>query len=188
MPPRPLLIVLAVFAALVAQGATASGVGIAPAVTGRVHAKAPKPTDLPRSKDLWATINVCDTRTRANTIGIRGSMPGLGSRRARLSLRIRVQYKAKSDGRWRNAGSTSDSGWKSIGVTRRFVIESGQNFTFRPPADGGSHLLRGVVRYRWTRKGKVVARQRRVTEGGHKTTAGADPAGYSAGRCEITAP
>ena len=188
MPPRSLLIVLAVLSALVAQGATASGVALAPATVTAEHARAPRPTNLSRSRDLWATINVCDTRAHANMIGIRGSMPGLGNRRSRLSMRIRVQYKAKSDGRWHGAGRLADSGWKAIGSTIRQVIESGRDFRFTPPSDGGSHLLRGSVSFRWKRGGRIVARQHRFTRSGHKTTAGADPAGDSAGRCEITAP
>ena len=31
----------------------------------------------PAPAHLWATVNVCDTRARPDTIGIRGSMPGL---------------------------------------------------------------------------------------------------------------
>lgn len=187
MPPRTVLIVFAVVSALVAQGATAGGVAKAPAT---VAAKPkPKPTNLRKSKDLWATINVCDTRANANTIGVRGSMPGLGNRRSRLSLRIRIQYKSKTDGRWRNAPrGSSDSRWQTLGTTRRLVITSGQNFRFRPPSDGGSHLLRGSVRFRWIRKGRVVARQRRLTTAGHKMTAGSDPPRFSAARCEIKAP
>ncbi len=188
MPSRVTLVTVAFLSALVAQAATASGVALAPATVTKTVAKKPKPTNLAKSPDLWATINVCDTAKHANTVGVRGSMPGLGNHRSRLALRIRVQYKSKADGKWRAGGKSADSGWKRIGATRRQVIESGQNFTFKPPTDGGSHLLRGDVRFRWTRKGKVVARQRRVTEAGHKSTAGADPKRYSAAQCEITSP
>ena len=182
MPSRLTLVTAAFCAALIAQGATAVGGGPsssapAPAVAA---AKKPKPTNLQKSKDLWATINVCDTADKANTVGIRGAMPGLGNRRSRLAMRIRVQYKSKTDGKWKKAGPTADSGWKRVGSTLRQVIESGQNFTFRPPTDGGSHLLRGSVRFRWKRGGKVVARERRITEGGHRTSV-ADPEGLQRG-------
>jgi len=150
----------------------------------------PKRTNLAASKDLWATINVCDRpeEPNVNTIGIRGSMPGLGNRISTLKMRFRVQYKSKADGDWHDAGPESDSGWVRVGRTTRQVIEGGQNFRFRPPTDGGSHLLRGRVRFRWYRNGKVVARQERFTEAGHRTTAGAEPKGYSAAQCEITPP
>ena len=188
MPSRVSLVTAAFLSALVAQAATASGVALAPGTVTRTVAHKPKPTNLKKSADLWATINVCDTEQHPNTIGVRGSMPGLGNRRSHLALRIVVQYKSKTDGKWHSGGAGADSGWKRIGTTLRQVIESGQNFTFKPPTDGGSHLLRGSVRFRWSRHGKVVAERRRVTEAGHKTTAGADPKRYSAAQCEITSP
>lgn len=180
------LVLLTFVAALTVVGTTLAG----GADTVQLAAKKqrPKPTDLAKSEELWATINVCDTVGSPNTIGIRGSMPGLGDRRAKLRMRFQVQYLAKTDGKWHNADADADSGWKTVGRTRRQVIESGQNFTFKPPTDGGAHQLRGSVRYRWKRHGKVVARARRFTEPGHKSTAGADPKGYSAAECEITAP
>ena len=191
MPSRLTLVTAAFLAALVAQGATAVGGGLAPREPVRAGAAAkkpkPKPTNLAKSKDLWATINVCDTADHANTVGIRGAMPGLGNRRSRMAMRIRVEYKAKTDGKWKRAGETADSGWKGVGSTIRQVIESGQNFTFKPPSDGGSHLLRGNVSFRWKRKGRIVARKHRLTTGGHKTSV-ADPKGFSAGQCEISAP
>lgn len=194
MPFRMLPLVLSVIAALLVFGTTTDGAGTPASAAGSLAGSAakkrrkPKPTNLATSEDLWATINVCDTADHPNTIGIRGSMPGLGDRRSRLKMRFQVQYKARTDGRWHDADESADSGWKRVGRTRRQVIESGQNFTFEPPTDGGSHLLRGSVRFKWLRKGKVAARQRRVTEAGHESTAGADPKGYSAAECEITRP
>ncbi len=188
MPSRVTLVTAAVLSSLVAQAATASGIALAPGTVTTTAAKKPKRTNLKTSPDLWATINVCDTAKHPNTVGVRGSMPGLGNRRSHLALRITVQYKSKTDGKWHNGGAGADSGWKPIGSTLRQVIESGQDFTFKPPTDGGSHLLRGSVRFRWSRSGKVITMRRRVTEAGHKTTAGADPKGYSATQCEITSP
>ncbi|MEA2172312.1 MAG: hypothetical protein QOF76_5612 [Solirubrobacteraceae bacterium] len=179
-------------AAAIILGASAGG---SPPATYKTVAKKhhrghkPKRTHLATSKDLWATINVCDVPPDYdNTIGIRGSMPGLGNRSSRLVMRFQVQFKSKTDGEWHNAGPDSDSGWQRVGRTVRQVIESGQNFTYMPPTDGGTHLLRGRVRFRWYRHNHVVARQERFTEAGHRSTAGAQPDGYSAAQCEITAP
>ena len=195
MPFRLLPTVVGVIAAFLVFGATVGGAdsvaphALAAATPHKPRHKLPPRTNLKTSKDLWATINVCDTKRAANTIGVRGSMPGLGNRISRLEMRIRIQFKSKADGKWHNADDSADSGWKKIGHTRRQVIESGQDFTFMAPTDGGSHLLRGAVRFRWKRKGHgVVARRRRVTEAGHASTASADPKGYSAAQCEITAP
>ncbi len=172
----PLLVIAAATVVVASAGGSASTSPF------RLAAE-PKPTDLVRSDDLWATINVCDTAGHPNTIGVRGSMPGLGDKSSKLQMRFRVQYRA--DGQWRYAKRSSDSGWQTVGRTIRQVVESGQNFTFLPPTDGGSHELRGVVRFRWIRAGEVRHFQTRFTEPGHKSTAGADPKSYSAGLCEI---
>lgn len=190
MPSRLTLMTAAFLAALVAQGATAVGGGLAPAPGGPARAAKARPraTDLKRSKDLWATVNICDTARHPNTIGVRGSMPGLGNRRSRMAMRFRVQYKSRTDGKWKDTGGkTSDSGWIRVGSTIRLVSSYGRDFTFKPPTDGGSHLLRGVVSFRWKRQGRVVARARRVTRRGHRTGVG-DPKDYTAAQCEITAP
>jgi hypothetical protein len=45
--------------------------------------------------------------------------------------------------------------------------------------------LRGVVRFRW-RRGDQLPRQAELpTEAGHRSSAGADPAGYSAATCAL---
>ena len=182
-------LLLALFAALLVVGAGANGTAPVPVAAKKpAKPKKPKAVDLSKSKDLWATINVCDTADHPNTIGIRGSMPGLGNTKARLVMRFQVQYKAKTDGKWHNTDDSADSGWKTVGKTQRKVIESGQDFTFLPPTDGGSHQLRGSVRFKWVKAGKTLARERRYSEVGHRATAGSDPAGYSAGKCEITQP
>jgi hypothetical protein len=176
-------------AAAIIIGASAGGSPPGTYVAADHRGHKPKRTHLATSKDLWATINVCDVPPKANnTIGIRGSMPGLGDRPSNLKMRFQVQFKSKADGDWHYAAAKSDSGWQTVGRTTRQVIESGQNFTYMPPTDGGTHLLRGSVKFRWYRHGEVVARQRRYSEAGHRTTAGARPKGYSAAQCEITSP
>ena len=142
---------------------------------------------VPSPDALWATINVCDSREHPDTIGIRGSMPGLGDRPSRLFMRFRVQYLAQPDAVWQDVLQDGDSGWIPLGRSTRRIVESGQNFQFLPPSGGGAHRLRGLVTYKWLarRSPKVLLRGRRVTESGHRSTAGADPAGYSAAICDI---
>ena len=56
-------------------------------------------------------------------------------------------------------------------------------FSFAKPSKAVT--LRGVVRFRW-RKGDALPRTAEVaTEGGHRSSAGSDPAGYSAGSCAL---
>ena len=131
----------------------------------------------------WATVNVCDTLERPNQIGIRGSMPGL-ARRSRMFMRFRVQYETL-EGEWRTVRSGADSGWRSVAAGRRGQHDAGWTFEFKPPATGGAHVLRGLVTFQWRRLGHVVMRDRRITEGGHPGTAGADPPGFSAATCAI---
>jgi hypothetical protein len=130
--------------------------------------------------DLWATVNVCDTAAHPDEIGIRASMPG-GKPKSRLQIRFRVQYRDLTDGRWR-AVTDADSGWQRAGRGRK-VRESGWSFEV---AGDGQRILRGVVLYRWMRAGRVARRARRVTESGHVSTLGADPADFSAATCRIS--
>ena len=129
--------------------------------------------------DLWATVNVCDTQEHPDEIGIRSSMPG-GKARGRLLMRFRVQYRDLATGRWRYVRD-ADSGWRRVGKGRT-VRESGWSFEV---AGDGTRILRGVVAYRWKRNGRAVRRARRITEGGHRSTVGADPADFSAASCRI---
>jgi hypothetical protein len=144
----------------------------------------PAAASAQRASDLWATVNVCDTAAAPNTVGVRGSMPGL-KRSATLRMRFRVQYLAP-DGRWRLVRKNGDSHWRRVGVRRGGRVESGWSFLFAQPKPGGSIVLRGVVYFQWRRSGRVIERAKRITEDGHVSTAGADPPGFSAGTCRIT--
>ena len=141
---------------------------------------------LKKSPDLWATVNICDTEANQDKIGIRGSMPGLGTEKASLYMRFQVQYLAKADGKWHNIEEKADSGYRKLGVSRHRVMESGWTFRFLPPPDGGAHTLRGAVTFVWRVKGRQVRRIRETTEAGHRSTVGADPPGFSAATCSIS--
>ena len=142
-------------------------------------APAPAPAGA-SDRDLWATVNVCDTKAHPREIGIRSSMPGL-RRRADMYMRIRAQYRDLATGRWRYVRG-ADSGWRRAGTERSRVLEAGWGFEL---GRQGQTILRGVVGYRWRRGTRVLRAERRVTEGGHRSTAGADPRGFSAATCRI---
>ena len=129
--------------------------------------------------NLWATVNICDTAKHPNEVGIRASMPGV-PRGAVRKMRFRVQF--RDGGRWRYV-TGADSGWRTLKRSAGRAIESGWSFEFEPPAQ--PITFRGVVRYRWLRDGRAVRRARRITEGGHRSTRGADPANFSAATCRI---
>jgi hypothetical protein len=133
-----------------------------------------------QQSDTWATINVCDTAKQPDAIGIRASMLGT-PKGARLTMRFRVQYKT-ADGTWENV-EDADSGWRAVGVARGLPVEYGWSFTFAKRTTPVT--LRGVVKFR-TRRGNALPREQEViTEAGHPSKAGSDPAGYSAATCEL---
>jgi hypothetical protein len=133
-----------------------------------------------RDPEPWATVNVCDTAKQPDTIGIRASMPG-SPKGVRLSMRFRVQYKVDED-TWADV-ENADSGWRVLGTAKGAVAESGWTFSFDKPDKPVT--LRGVVRFRW-RKGDALPRTAEVaTEGGHRSSAGSDPVGYSAATCAL---
>jgi hypothetical protein len=164
---------------------------LAPAAGAEAQSSPAGPTDPPprtptveRSRLLWATVNVCDTPGAPDTIGIRGSMPGSADPEERMFMRFQVQYFSASDGRWHQVRSGGDSGFVRVGPARFESRQAGRSFRFAPKS--GSVLLRGAVTFEWRRGAEVVRRARKRTTAGHRSTAGADPAGYSAANCTIT--
>ena len=127
----------------------------------------------------WATVNVCDSAKRPDAIGIRASMPGV-PKGARMAMRFRVQF--KTDTGWQDVKGAA-SRWQPVGVARGAATESGWSFTFAHPSSPVT--LRGMVQLRW-RKGATVVRTAELpTEAGHRSSAGADPADYSAATCTL---
>jgi hypothetical protein len=144
------------------------------------------PAEARKVKDLWATVNVCDTPKSPNQMGVRARMPGDGSRR-RMYMRFTAQY--RTGGKWKMVGGRGRSKWLLAGSARFRNQELGYTFSFDAPKPGGSYLMRGLVQFEWRKKahGKVVRRSHRLTERGHPTTP-AQPSGFSAARCRISTP
>ena len=134
-------------------------------------------------RDVWATVNVCDTADAPNTIGIRASMPGSRSGAEVRWMRFVVEYYSKADERWQRVGAGGDSGWLRVGKGRR-PRQFGRSLRIVPTA--ASVLLRGRVYFQWrTEGGDVLERASARTRKGHRSDAGADPPGYSASTCTI---
>jgi hypothetical protein len=134
----------------------------------------------------WATVNVCDTAANPDTVGIRGSMPGGVPGATEMFMRFQLQYQ-RDDGSWRLLSSSGDSGFIDAGRARtRASRQAGHSFTLSPPSAGTVYTLRGIVTFEGRSKaGLVVRSARRATTAGHRSTAGADPAGFSAAECSI---
>jgi hypothetical protein len=132
---------------------------------------------------LWSTVNVCDTLTHPDTIGIRGSMPGSGRAGEVMYMRFQVQFFNAVSQQWHNIRKGGDSGFVKVGSAGFKARQAGRLFVFAPPA-GGSWQLRGVVTFEWKVGREVVRRVREHTSAGHRA-AEADPAGYSSDTCVI---
>jgi hypothetical protein len=131
-----------------------------------------------RSRDLWATVNICNTGRYPNVIGIRAQMPGLGFA-SQLDMAISVDY-------WSRSAKTFEP---LLAATRSIVIgqmqsgvhQAGYTFRFSPHTG----LLRGSVTFEWRLKHAVLARVTHKTSRGHADADFGDPRGHSAGTCVI---
>jgi len=151
---------------------------------------APAPATAGPVKNLWATVNRCDTPTSPNTVGVRASMPGTRYR-SRLYMRFRIQF--WSDTRQRFVQTDSASRWLRVGNGRAAATQSGFDFTFADPPTGEQFVFRGVVQFRYTalrkRRGRkrwrIVKQYERLTRSGQRGVQAADPAGSSFSLCIV---
>src|SRR5258705_12013563 len=67
-----------------------------------------------RPKDLWATINVCDTAIHPDMMGVRASMPG-DAQHTRMYMRFAAQYYDRSKQLWLDVKGSGLSDWISVG-------------------------------------------------------------------------
>lgn len=138
------------------------------------------------TKNLWSTINVCDSPNHPDDVGIAARMPGNGTAQ-RMYMRFYVQY--DDGGTWRFVKEGGKSPWVFAGSAKYSWVGRGYTFSFDPPPTGTSFTLRGFVRYEWREgKTKVVKRTHRYTSTGHPGTRDADPQDFSARKCKMTGP
>lgn len=131
-----------------------------------------------RSKRLWATINVCDTRKHPHAIGIRGQVPALGFP-STISIAIEVDFWSKATKRF--APDPNAKKLIKVGTLSDGIHQSGVLFRFAPHTG----RLRGTATFSWKRDGKVIGTTKRVTSSPHHDADFGDPAGYSAATCTI---
>jgi len=138
-----------------------------------------------RPKDLWATINVCDTEIHQDMMGVRASMPGDGDR-TKMYMRFAAQYYDRSKQLWFDVKGNGLSEWIAVGSGRYARRQGGYTFAFDAPKSGKAFVLRGAVDFKWTKGRRIVRTAHLNTKGGHPGTRGADPEDFSAGICEIS--
>jgi hypothetical protein len=138
-----------------------------------------------RPKDLWATVNVCDTPEYPDMMGVRASMPGDGDH-TKMYMRFAAQYFDRSKQLWSDVKGDGLSKWIFVGSGLYARRQGGYTFAFDPPAVGKKFVLRGAVDFKWVKRGRIVRTAHVVTKGAHPGTAGADPKDFSASLCEIS--
>jgi hypothetical protein len=136
------------------------------------------------SHELWATIDVCNGPNQANTVGIRGSMPGDGQAHDKMYMSFRLQYLNTTTNIWINLVSGTTPSFEAVGAAGS-ARQDGASFQLVPVAGKPAATLRGVVDFQWRRGSKVLESATRATSAGHKSLAGAEPANYTAATCLI---
>jgi hypothetical protein len=173
----PALCVAGVLAALTPAVALASPVS--------TRAKPAMDTQaLFRSRLLWSTIDVCNPSDQANTIGIRGSMPGDHQAHDAMYMRFRLQYLNPSTKAWTDLTKGASANYANVG-TGADPRQAGRSFQLSPVAGQPAFTLRGVVSFQWRHGKTVLAQTSRPTSAGRESLAGADPAGFSTATCLI---
>lgn len=130
-----------------------------------------------RSRNVWATVNICNTKRNRDVIGIRGQMPALGFQTV-LIMDVQVYYRSLQTNKY-----VPDPFVKEhvlLGPASTALHQDGASFRIVPPAN-----LKGQITFSWVLNGKVIASTTRMTKGGVKGVDFADPRGYSAATCVI---
>lgn len=134
-----------------------------------------------RSKSLWATVNICNSRRHPHMIGIRGQMPTLGFS-ATLSMRIQLNYWSTTAKAFAPITSPNAVATRPLGSVSTGLQQDGAEFRFSKQATG---MFDATVVFTWTRGGKVIGRATRNTTANHHDADFGSPPHYSAARCLI---
>jgi hypothetical protein len=185
MPARRRFSVAACLSGVCGSLAAAGAVALISAGAPSAAAVAAHPSTDPllRSRELWATIDVCNPPKQPDTVGIRGSMPGTGRNGDRMYMSFALQY-LNAANQW-TALPSSTSSFVAVGGGGS-VRQGGWSFTLKPASGHGSFKLRGLVAFKWMRGRHVIAHGSVPTTAGHKALVGAEPSGYSAATCSIS--
>jgi hypothetical protein len=158
----------------------AASAGLASSSSAAVKASAA--SSVLHSRQLWATINVCNPKDQPDYIGIRGSMPGDGRPHDAMYMSFRLQYLNSTTKHWADLSGTSPT-FASVGSGP--ARQGGQSFQLMPIPGKPAFILRGLVEFQWRRGKRVLMSAKRPTTAGHLSVAGSDPQGFSAAMCQI---
>ena len=171
---RPTSGLIACLLALVALLPAAAS-GASPAARARASAHSPL-----QSRQLWATIDLCNPPDQPHYVGVRGSMPGDGRATDTMYMRFRLQY-VNAAGQWADIANGPVPSFVAVGSART-TRQLGRSFQVRPQR---ALTFRGVVSFQWRHGSRVLASASRVSSAGRESLKGSDPAGFSAATCRI---
>ncbi len=131
-----------------------------------------------RSKSLWATVNICNSKRYPDRIGVRGQMPSLGFA-AWLSMDIQLQYYSTTA---KHFVALPSGGTRTtrLGRSSTKLHQGGGTWTFNKPT-----LLDATVQFVWRRSGKLLGETTQTTTGDHPSADFGSPPHYSAKECRI---
>jgi len=135
---------------------------------------------LVQSRQLWATIDLCNPPDQPHYVGVRGSMPGDGRATDTMYMRFRLQY-VNAAGQWADIANGPVPPFVAVGSART-TRQLGRSFQVRPQR---ALTFRGVVSFQWRHGSRVLASASRVSSAGRESLKGSDPAGFSAATCRI---
>jgi hypothetical protein len=130
-----------------------------------------------RSRSLWATVNICDTKRHPNMIGVRGQIPALGFP-ATLGLIVKLDYYSFKVGAFRPIPGVGMR--TSLGTATTGFLQGGAIFTFKPPV-----ILSGTIVFQWRVGKKLLGQATRLTGHGYHGVDAGDPRGTSHATCRI---
>ncbi|HEY2535876.1 MAG TPA: hypothetical protein VGI24_02725 [Solirubrobacteraceae bacterium] len=136
------------------------------------------------SRELWATIDVCNSAKEPDTVGVRGSMPYDGHVHDAMYMRFQLEYMDPKSKAWSVPAHGANSGFIALGSAKS-GRQGGTSFQLSVTKGQPGYTMRGLVTFQWRRTGKVVHQTTRTTSAGHTNVVRADPPGYSAAQCTI---
>jgi hypothetical protein len=159
-----------------------------PLATAAALAKAPSGAQVraavrraERSREVWATVNICSSRRFPKTLGIRGQMPSLGFA-AELSMDITANYYSRARHRFVHVSGNNSSQLVLLGRSRRGLEQGGAEFKF---VQKRFYYFDATVRFMWRRSGHLIGSTTRTTTGGHPSADFGSPPHKSARQCHM---
>jgi hypothetical protein len=108
--------------------------------------------------ELWATVNICDTPGAPDSMGVRASMPGNGTKQ-RMFMRFRAEYWSRARGDWAPVAGAGRSPWVYAGSAKYARRQAGWTFAFAPPPHGVAFTMRAHVEFEWRARARERARR-----------------------------